>query len=85
MGAGCKAGTKADLQVKTMLRDQAEETMDMEVLDEAEIEDLNQDSIRGYRNSHKSFKPGHPFERLDDKEYLRVIGAAGRNMGNDKI
>lgn len=65
------------LQVKTMLRDQAEETMDMEVLDEAQIEDLNMDSIRGYRNSHKSFKPGHPFERLDDNEYLRAIGAAG--------
>lgn len=65
------------LQVKTMLRDQAEETMDMEVLDEVEIEDLNKDSIRAYRNSHKSFKPGHPFERLDDNEYLRVIGAAG--------
>ena len=63
------------LQIKTMLRDQADETMDMEVLEEAEIKDLNQDSIRGYRNSHKSFKPGHPFERLDDNEYLRVIGA----------
>lgn len=65
------------LQVKTMLRDQAEETMDMEVLEEAEVEDLNQESIRGYRNSHKSFRPGHLFERLDDSEYLRVIGAAG--------
>ena len=73
------------LQVKTMLRDQAEETMDMEVLDEAEIEDLNQDSIRGYRNSHKSFKPGHPFERLDDKEYLRVIGAAGFSKDDKKL
>ena len=68
-----------------MLRDQAEETMDMEVLEEAEIEDLNQDSIRGYRNSHKSFKPGHPFERLDDKEYLRVIGAAGFSKDDKKL
>ena len=73
------------LQVKTMLRDQAEETMDMEVLEEAEIEDLNQDSIRGYRNSHKSFKPGHPFERLDDREYLRVIGAAGFSRDDKKL
>ena len=73
------------LQVKTMLRDQAEETMDMEVLDEAEIEDLNKDSIRGYRNSHKSFKPGHPFERLDDDEYLRVIGAAGYSKEGRKL
>ena len=73
------------LQVKTMLRDQAEETMDMEVLDEAELEELNQDSIRGYRNSHKSFKPGHPFERLDDQEYLRVIGAAGFSKDDKKL
>ncbi len=65
------------LQIKTMLRDQLEESMDMEVLDEADIEDLNIDSVRGYRNSHKSLKPGHPFERLEDTEYLRVIGAAG--------
>lgn len=59
-----------------MLRDQSEETMDMEVLDEAQIEDLNMDSIRSYRNSHKSFKPGHSFERLNDHEYLRVMGAS---------
>ncbi len=26
--------------------------MDMEVLDEAEIEELNKDSVRGYRNSY---------------------------------
>lgn len=68
-----------------MLRDQAEETMDMEVLDEANMEDLNKDSIRGYRNSHKSFKPGHPFERLDDDEYLRVIGAAGYSVEDRKL
>ena len=73
------------LQVKTMLRDQSEETMDMEVLDGAEIEDLNQDSIRAYRNSHKSFKPGHPFERLDDNEYLRVIGAAGFSKDDRRL
>ena len=73
------------LQIKTMLRDQADETMDMEVLEEAEIKDLNQDSIRGYRNSHKSFKPGHPFERLDDNEYLRVIGAAGFSKNDKKL
>ncbi|MCM1126352.1 MAG: putative DNA binding domain-containing protein [Lachnospiraceae bacterium] len=73
------------LQVKTMLRDQLEETMDMEVLDEAEIKDLNMESIRGYRNSHKSLKPGHPFERLEDTEYLKVIGAAGLSKEDQKL
>lgn len=61
------------LQVKTMLRDQTERTMDMEVLDKVPMEDLNYDTIHGYRNSHRSLKEGHPFERLSDHEYLRSI------------
>ena len=64
------------LQVKTMLRDQTERTMDMEVLDKVSMDDLNYDTIHGYRNSHRSLKEGHPFERLSDHEYLRSIGAA---------
>ena len=64
------------LQVKTMLRDQAENTMDMEVLDDVPMEDLNYDTVQGYRNRHRTLKPGHPFERLNDAEYLRSIGAA---------
>ena len=35
------------LQVKTMLRDQAENTMDMEVLDDIPMEDLNYETIQG--------------------------------------
>lgn len=50
--------------------------MDMEVLDKVSMTELNYDTIRGYRNSHRTLKKGHPFERLDDHEYLRSIGAA---------
>ena len=64
------------LQVKTMLRDQAEKTMDMEVLDDVPLEDLNYETIQGYRNRHQVLNAGHPFERLNNDEYLRSIGAA---------
>lgn len=64
------------LQVKTMLRDQGENTMDMEVLDDTLLEELNYETIQGYRNRHRTLKSGHPFERLNDAEYLRSIGAA---------
>ena len=50
------------LQVKAMLRDQTDNTMDMEVLDDATMEDLNQETIQGYRNRHRTLKAGHPFE-----------------------
>ncbi len=64
------------LQVKAMIRDQTERTMDMEVLDNVPMEDLNYETIHGYRNSHRTLKEGHPFERLNDRDYLRSIGAA---------
>jgi len=64
------------LQVKSMLRDQTENTMDMEVLDHVPMKDLNYETIQGYRNRHRTLRPGHPFERLTDEEYLRSIGAA---------
>ena len=63
-------------QVKAMLRDQPESTMDMEILEEIPMEYLNMETVHGYRNRHKSLKSGHPFERLADEEYLRSIGAA---------
>ena len=59
--------------------------MDMEVLDKVPMEDLNYDTIHGYRNSHRSLKEGHPFERLSDHEYLRSIGAAAISEEDGKL
>ena len=73
------------LQVKTMLRDQAENTMDMEVLDDVPMEDLNYETIQGYRNRHRTLKEGHPFGRLNDHEYLRSIGAAAISPENRQL
>ncbi len=64
------------LQVKAMLHDQTDNTMDMDVLDDVPISDLNYETIQGYRNRHRALKPAHPFGRLNDSEYLRSIGAA---------
>ncbi len=73
------------LQVKAMLRDQTEKTIDMEVLDDAELSDLNAETIQGYRNRHRTLKEGHPFERLSDEEYLRSIGAAGISREDKRL
>ncbi|MCC8140162.1 MAG: putative DNA binding domain-containing protein, partial [Lachnospiraceae bacterium] len=73
------------LQVKAMLRDQTENTIDMEVLDHVPMQDLNYETISGYRNRHRTLRPGHPFERLDDAEYLRCIGAAAISDEDKKL
>ena len=64
------------LQVKAMLRDQTENTCDMNVLDDVEMDELNTETIQSYRHRHRTLKPAHPFGGLDDNEYLRKIGAA---------
>lgn len=63
-------------QVRSMLRDQEEDSMDMKILEKIPMDYLNMETVHGYRNRHKSLKSGHPFERLADAEYLRSIGAA---------
>ena len=69
------------LQVKTMLRDQTESTMDMRIIEDFTIDQLDRDTIQSYRNRHRSFKPGHPWVNLSDEDYLQKIGAveAGRD------
>ena len=73
------------LQVKTMLRDQTEETMDMRILDGVSIDDLDHETIQGYRNRHRTLKEGHPFGRLSDQEYLRSIGAAAISSKDGRL
>lgn len=63
-------------EIKAMLRDQTEETTDMRVINFFSLSDLNQDTIKAYRNYHQNTKEGHPFTQYNDKEYLRSIGAA---------
>lgn len=46
---------------------------------------MNYDTIHGYRNSHRSLKEGHPFERLSGHEYLRSIGAAAISDEDGKL
>lgn len=67
------------IQVKTMLRDQADDTIDMSVLDHIGLDVLNMDSVHGYRYNFASLKDSHPFVRLSDNEFLRSIGATANS------
>lgn len=49
------------------------------------MEDLNYETIQGYHNRHRTLKEGHPFDRLNDYEYLRSIGAAAISPEDKKL
>ena len=63
-------------EVNAMLRDAPEATPDMKVIEELSWSDLNQESIRSYRNSHAYHSPNHPWRLLSTEQYLIRIGAA---------
>lgn len=69
-------------EIKAMLRDQPNETMDMKVIDKLTVMQLNQNTVRSYRNRHRLVRPGHTWSNLSDEEYLEMIGAAA--VGEDK-
>ena len=66
-------------EVKAMLRDAVEDTADMKIVERFDLSVINRESLQGYRNYHRNYKPEHVFHRLSDEEYLIRIGAAARN------
>ncbi|MBK5898709.1 RNA-binding domain-containing protein [Catonella massiliensis] len=64
-------------EIKGMLRDAADETEDMKIVEQFDVSVIDTESLKGFRNHHKSYRPEHVFNNLPWEEYLERIGAAG--------
>ena len=72
-------------EIKAMLRDQAEESPDMKVLENHDIEDLDKDSIKSYRIRYNTRHDGTSWTKLSNEEFLVKIGAASKRTTDHKI
>lgn len=72
-----------DDTVRRMLAEQVNDTRDGEVPFGFSMEDIDAETLRGYRNVFSALNPGHPFDVDEDIEFLRQIGAWGRNRERD--
>lgn len=72
-------------EVLGMLRDEPSTSMDSKILEDWSVSNLNKETIQSYRNLHRSWRPGHVWERLGDEEYLKNIGAAALSRIDGKI
>ena len=72
-------------EVKSMLRDQTEETMDMKVLEDMQMDVLNIETVHSYRNRHMAYRREHVWEQLCDEDYLERIGAARVLRADNKL
>lgn len=65
--------------VKRMFVEQVEASRDASLLPNFNEDDLDGDALRAYRNRFRSARPTHPFNNLDDREFLRSIRALTRD------
>jgi len=58
-----------------MLAEQVEESRDSRILFGYDLDDLNYETLRAYRQAFSSRTPAHPWNSLEEREFLKKIGA----------
>jgi len=66
-------------EVRNMLRDQADVSQDMRVLEHLDLDAFDYDTVRRYRNRWKINHPNHAWENLEDTDFLQKLGCIGRD------
>ncbi len=69
----------SDDDVKLMLAEQQHDSLDDELLPTYGMEDLDQGTLKIYRQTHTNLNPGHLWSGYDDMEFLKAIGGWKRN------
>jgi predicted HTH transcriptional regulator len=72
----------SDDDVKLMLAEQQHDSLDDELLPTYGMEDLDQGTLKIYRQTHTNLNPGHLWSGHDDVEFLKAIGGWKRNREN---
>jgi len=63
-----------DEEVKRMLAEQVEDSRDDRILKGYDVDDLNTETFRTYRQDFTNRDPGHVWNGYEDREFLRHIG-----------
>ena len=63
-----------DEEVKRMLAEQVDDSRDDRILKGYDLEDLDAETLRAYRQVFTNRDPGHVWNALGDREFLRQIG-----------
>lgn len=63
-------------EINSMIRDSSEKNIDLAIVKDQDIESLDKDSIKAYRQMFASLHPSHPFLRESDERFLEFLGAS---------
>ncbi len=62
-------------EVRGMLRDQTEQSIDARVIENMDLDVFYSDTIKSFRTRHSAVSPDHVWHKLSDELYLERIGA----------
>ena len=84
VGGSYKRLNSADIrlteeEVRRMLAEQVTDSRDAELLKGFNLDDLDAESLRGYRQMYINREPDHPWNKLDDEAFLKQIGGWSTN------
>jgi predicted HTH transcriptional regulator len=65
-------------EVRAMMRDQADVSQDLRVLDQLSLDAFDYESVQRYRNRWRNFRPNHAWENDDPSLFLQKMGCIGR-------
>lgn len=71
-------------EVKRMLAEQVEDTRDGRIIEHYTIDDLDRGTLAAYRNRFAVTKPGHPWNEINDEDFLRMIGGLEKDRETGK-
>lgn len=77
----------SEIVVRRMIADAEEDTRDARILEHFGLEDLDEESLKRYRNLFSAVNPSHPWLTLDDRSLLQMLGgwAKDRATGHEGL
>lgn len=72
-------------EIGAMFRDQTESSYDSTLLDGTSTDDIDIDTLSSFRNYMKVAKPGHSWNAANNEDFLKMIGATGRNGDKNEL
>lgn len=73
-----------EMEVRAMIRDANEDGNDGGLLDGFTLDDIDTNTLHGYRNQFRILNADHEWNDKDDKEFLRLLGGYTKNRQTGK-
>ena len=73
-----------EMEVRAMIRDANEDGNDGGLLDAFTLDDIDTNTLHGYRNQFRILNADHDWNDKDDKEFLRLLGGYTKNRQTGK-